>query len=59
MSFGTAMVAGSVLAFLMAGVTTVAYWVKLKTEESILVAQFGKQYVEFQKRTKAIIPFVV
>ncbi len=58
MSFGTAMVAGSLLSYLMACVTTIAYWIKLKTEESILIEQFGKQYVEFKKRTKAIIPYI-
>jgi protein-S-isoprenylcysteine O-methyltransferase Ste14 len=58
MSFGTAMVAGSLLSYLMACVTTIAYWIKLKTEESILIAQFGKQYVEFKKSTRAIIPYI-
>jgi protein-S-isoprenylcysteine O-methyltransferase Ste14 len=42
----------------MAATTTIAYWIKLKTEETILVQQFGKQYVEFRKRTRAIIPYV-
>jgi protein-S-isoprenylcysteine O-methyltransferase Ste14 len=56
---GTAMIEREVRAF--AGLLLVAagWWMKLRTEESFMLQQFGPVYADYRKRVKALIPFVV
>jgi protein-S-isoprenylcysteine O-methyltransferase Ste14 len=35
-----------------------AFLYRISVEEELLVAQFGDQYLQYRKRTKAIIPFI-
>jgi protein-S-isoprenylcysteine O-methyltransferase Ste14 len=35
-----------------------AFLYRISVEEKLLVAQFGDQYLQYRKRTKAIIPFI-
>ncbi|MES2006342.1 MAG: isoprenylcysteine carboxylmethyltransferase family protein [Bacteroidota bacterium] len=37
---------------------TIAYYLRIGVEEKMLSAYFGKQYEEYQKNTKRIIPFI-
>jgi protein-S-isoprenylcysteine O-methyltransferase Ste14 len=59
------MVAGTVLSFdtrsagigfLLIGFTI---WLKLKQEEALLAKHFSEKYLEYKKRTKALIPFIL
>ncbi len=42
--------------FALAAVTL---WIKLRIEESLMRGQFPKEYPEYMRRTKALIPFVL
>jgi protein-S-isoprenylcysteine O-methyltransferase Ste14 len=32
--------------------------IRIRTEERMLMDQFGKEYEEYQKKTKKLIPFI-
>jgi protein-S-isoprenylcysteine O-methyltransferase Ste14 len=55
---------GSVIAFdTVAGILSlclivVAYYRKLRIEERWLIPHFGDQYRQYQRETKALIPFL-
>jgi protein-S-isoprenylcysteine O-methyltransferase Ste14 len=34
------------------------FWFKLKQEEELLIRHFPKEYPEYQKRVKALIPYI-
>lgn len=36
----------------------VAYYFRIKNEERTLIEAFGKDYLDYQKRTKGLIPFI-
>ncbi len=57
--FGTALVVGELGAFAGAALTTVAWAIKMRTEEALLTSEFGEAYVEYKRQVKAIIPFVI
>lgn len=58
-------IAGTALAFdqvrsLLAFVSvTMGFWLKLRTEESFMIQQFGDQYRRYRREVKALIPFVL
>ncbi len=56
---GTAVAMGEVRGLLAIGLAFLGLWLKLRTEESFLVEQFGVQYVQYRQETKALIPFVL
>ncbi len=55
---GSAIAAGTIQAFCGFLVMIVGYYIKWKREEKIMRSEFGADYVNYMKRTKAIIPFV-
>jgi protein-S-isoprenylcysteine O-methyltransferase Ste14 len=59
MFLGTALAAGwlhSWLGFLMG---CAGFWIKLKQEESLMLRHFPDDYPAYQKRVKALVPFVI
>jgi protein-S-isoprenylcysteine O-methyltransferase Ste14 len=37
---------------------TIVFLVRIKVEEKVLIAQFGKEYMEYKRKVKGLIPFV-
>jgi protein-S-isoprenylcysteine O-methyltransferase Ste14 len=37
----------------------VAWWLKARTEETLMIQQFGEQYSRYRRDVKALIPFVL
>jgi protein-S-isoprenylcysteine O-methyltransferase Ste14 len=35
------------------------FWIKLKQEEQLMLRHFPNEYSAYQKRVKALVPFVV
>jgi protein-S-isoprenylcysteine O-methyltransferase Ste14 len=56
---GTAVVGGTFGSFFAFCMTTLALWVKLRTEEQFMVETFGEQYRAYRRRVKALIPLVL
>jgi protein-S-isoprenylcysteine O-methyltransferase Ste14 len=56
---GTALAIGEVRGLLAVGLAFLGWWLKLRTEEQLLMDQFGAQYIEYRQHTKALIPFVL
>ena len=56
---GTAIAIGEVRGLLAFGCAFLGLWLKLRTEEGVLVEQFGDEYTQYCKETKALIPFVL
>ncbi|MGO8971307.1 MAG: methyltransferase family protein [Myxococcaceae bacterium] len=57
--FGTALVRGTLAAFLAVGVFTVYCVSKIHLEERFLASEFGSAFQSYRARVKALIPFVV
>lgn len=56
---GGAVVLESWIGFAIAcAAMTIAYYIRIKIEETELSAHFGKRYLQYQHTTKKIIPFV-
>jgi protein-S-isoprenylcysteine O-methyltransferase Ste14 len=55
---GTAMVAGQLRGLVALVFTLIAFVRKIKLEETGLRERFGSAYVEYQKRVKALVPFI-
>jgi protein-S-isoprenylcysteine O-methyltransferase len=58
-ALGTALAIGEVRELLGLGFVYLGFWLKLRTEEAFLVEQFGAEYTQYQRETKALIPFVL
>jgi protein-S-isoprenylcysteine O-methyltransferase Ste14 len=56
---GTALALGEVRGLLALGFVFLGLWLKLRTEEQFLTEQFGAQYIQYQRESKALIPFVL
>jgi protein-S-isoprenylcysteine O-methyltransferase len=56
---GTAIVHGEVRAFLALPMAAIGWTFKLRLEESFMIQQFGVAYVDYKRRVKALVPFVV
>jgi len=56
---GTAMAFGEVRGLIALGLVFIAWWTKLRLEESFLETQFGAEYVQYRQEVKALIPFVL
>ncbi len=56
--FGTAIVVGEVRGVLALVLVLIAFLRKIRLEERWLRERFGPSYVEYQKKVKALIPFV-
>lgn len=57
--FGTAVCIGEIRAAVAFVLFLAGFWVKARTEEALMVAQFGEQYRRYQREVKALIPFVL
>jgi protein-S-isoprenylcysteine O-methyltransferase len=56
---GTALAIGEARGLLAFGLAFAGWWLKLRTEETFLVEQFGAQYTQYRREVKALIPFVL
>jgi protein-S-isoprenylcysteine O-methyltransferase Ste14 len=56
---GTALVRGELAGLLALAVAILAWVLKLKTEEAFMLRQFDGAYLEYKRRVKALIPFVI
>jgi len=59
MFVGTAMVTGNLAGVIGVLLAFVSLWVKLKSEESIMLRQFPDEYAAYRRRVKRIIPFIL
>ena len=58
-ALGTAIVVGDLRALLGFGLLVAAFAMKFHLEESMMTEQFGSEYVEYKRRVKALVPFVI
>ena len=56
---GNAIIVGDYRGIIAVGIVFISFWWKLKKEEKVLTAIFKHQYTDYQKKTKALIPFVL
>ena len=56
--FGSCLADGRVGSFAVFGTIVIMLIVKLKTEETLMLRQFPAQYRDYQRRVKALIPFI-
>ena len=59
MCFGTAIEIGRVRGWLALPLMAIAFWIKLKQEERLLLRHFPNEYPVYQKQVKALVPFVI
>lgn len=57
-SLGTAVVSGSLHSMIALPVIFFGLWLKMATEENLMVQRFGAEYVEYMQRVKALAPLV-
>jgi protein-S-isoprenylcysteine O-methyltransferase Ste14 len=58
MFLGTALFAGSISAFVLFLFVLLALWFSLRREERLLMEHFPQEYPAYQKRVKALVPFI-
>jgi protein-S-isoprenylcysteine O-methyltransferase Ste14 len=56
---GTAIVRGEVCGLIALPFAILGWTFKLRTEESFMTQQFGAAYLDYKRRVKALVPFVV
>jgi protein-S-isoprenylcysteine O-methyltransferase Ste14 len=56
---GTALVVGEVRGLMAVAIAFLAWLVKSRTEEAFLMEQFGSQYQEYRRHTRALVPFLL
>jgi protein-S-isoprenylcysteine O-methyltransferase Ste14 len=56
---GTAIVYGQVRSFLAVLLAFIGWWLKSRTEEEFLCQLFNGDYIEYRRRVKALIPFLL
>lgn len=56
---GTAIVHGELCSLIGLPLLLLGFGLKLRMEESFMVQQFGNTYVDYKRRVKALVPFVV
>ena len=59
MCFGTAIEIGRARGWLALPLMAIAFWIKLKQEERLLLRHFPNEYPVYQKQVKALVPFVI
>jgi len=55
---GTAIIAGTVDAFVGAVLILIAFLIKMRREESFLMREFGETYVRYKAQVSALVPYV-
>lgn len=56
---GTAVAVNSLHALFAIPFCILSYGLKIRTEESLLIGQFGEGYLEYRRQVKALIPFLL
>ncbi len=56
---GTALAVDELRGLIAIVLVTLGFWLKLRTEETFMLQQFGDRYRRYQQEVKALIPFVV
>ena len=59
MCLGTAVEIGRLRGWLALPLMIVAFWIKLKQEESLLLRHFPYECSDYRKQVKALVPFVI
>jgi protein-S-isoprenylcysteine O-methyltransferase Ste14 len=59
MCLGSAIEIGRLLCFLSLVVVGIGFWIKLKQEERLMLRHFPDEYPNYQRRVKALVPFVI
>jgi protein-S-isoprenylcysteine O-methyltransferase Ste14 len=59
MFLGTALGVGEWRGVLAVAIATIAFWHKLRLEETVMRGQFGDAYARYAERVRALIPFVL
>lgn len=55
---GNTIIVGDYRGVIAVLIVIISFWFKLTTEEKLLTENFGNQYLEYKKRTKALIPYI-
>ena len=50
---------GQLRCWLSIAVVGLAFWIKLKQEERLMLRHFPNEYPAYQKQVKALVPFVI
>ena len=58
MFVGTAIVLGHIAGIIAMPFVIVSLWVKLRSEEQLMLKKFPNEYAAYQQRVKRLIPFV-
>lgn len=58
MCLGTAIEMARLRSWLALPLMAIAFWIKLKQEERLMLRHFGDQYRDYQRQVKALVPFV-
>jgi protein-S-isoprenylcysteine O-methyltransferase Ste14 len=58
MFLGTALAAGTLGALMGLPLNFLSFWIKFRQEETLMIENFGDQYLAYRKRVKALIPLV-
>ncbi|HET9741691.1 MAG TPA: isoprenylcysteine carboxylmethyltransferase family protein [Terriglobales bacterium] len=56
---GTAMVFGELGCFIALAIAIVAFWLKTRTEEDFMTAQFGEDYIRYRSQVRRLVPFLL
>ncbi|MFA5299302.1 MAG: isoprenylcysteine carboxylmethyltransferase family protein [Lutibacter sp.] len=56
---GNTIIVGDYRGIIAVLIVFISFWFKLTKEEKLLMENFGNQYIEYKKRTKALIPYIL
>jgi protein-S-isoprenylcysteine O-methyltransferase Ste14 len=56
---GNVIIVGDYRGFISLAIVFYSFWFKLKKEENVLIELFGKSYLDYQKKTKIILPYIL
>ncbi|MBN2637925.1 MAG: isoprenylcysteine carboxylmethyltransferase family protein [Bacteroidales bacterium] len=56
---GNTLINGDYRGIIAVVIVSISLWFKIKKEEKLLFEIFGKDYIEYKNKTKALIPFVI
>ena len=59
MVFGTAIVVGHIGAIIALPLVIVSLWIKLRSEEKLMLEKFPAEYEAYARRVKRLVPFVL
>jgi protein-S-isoprenylcysteine O-methyltransferase Ste14 len=59
MFLATVIVLGHVAGIIAIPFVLVSFWIKLRSEEKLMIEKFPEEYTAYQKRVKRLIPFIL